>query len=121
MNRKDFLLSTLGVVGVSLLGACDGGGGGTGGTGGSDGGTGGSTGGTAGSSGSMGGTTSTGGMGGSTGGMGGSTGGMGGTGGSAPDCSVGTNVVIGTNHGHELTVSPADIMAMVDKTYDIMG
>jgi hypothetical protein len=104
MNRKDFLLSTLGVVGVSLLGACDGGGGGTGGAGGSEGGSGGSAGGT----------------GGSAGGMGGSAGGMGGMGGSSADCTT-TTVVIGTNHGHTLAVSEADITAMADKTYDITG
>lgn len=33
----------------------------------------------------------------------------------------GTNVAIGTNHGHTMAVSKADVMAGVDKTYDIKG
>jgi len=33
----------------------------------------------------------------------------------------GTNVNIGTNHGHTLMVSVADLNAGVDKTYDISG
>jgi hypothetical protein len=33
----------------------------------------------------------------------------------------GTAVTIGTNHGHTLTVSKADVTAGVDKTYDITG
>ncbi len=122
MNRKDFLLSTLAVVGVSLLGACDDGGDGTGGAGGGTGGTGGGTGGTGGGTGGTGGTGGgTGGTGGGTGGTGGGTGGTGGAGGSAPDCTNGTNVVIGSNHGHTLMVSADDVAAMADKTYDITG
>lgn len=31
------------------------------------------------------------------------------------------NITIGSNHGHTLTVSQADIKAGVDKTYDITG
>ena len=38
------------------------------------------------------------------------------------DCSQnGTSVVIGTNHGHTLVVSKADVAAGVAKTYDIQG
>ena len=50
-------------------------------------------------------------------------GGAGGAGGaSAADCvNNGTNSVIGTNHGHTLTVDKADVVAGVDKTYDIKG
>lgn len=33
----------------------------------------------------------------------------------------GTNVTIGANHGHTLTVSAADVTAGVEKTYDIQG
>ena len=33
----------------------------------------------------------------------------------------GTTVSIDANHGHVLMVSKADVMAGVDKTYDIMG
>jgi hypothetical protein len=33
----------------------------------------------------------------------------------------GTTVDIGSNHGHALTVSKADVTAAADKTYDIMG
>jgi hypothetical protein len=41
---------------------------------------------------------------------------------SPPDCLAnGTNISIGTNHGHTLTVPVADLNAGVDKTYDIMG
>lgn len=36
-------------------------------------------------------------------------------------CENGTNVTIGTNHGHELTVPQADIDAAEEKTYDIQG
>lgn len=37
-------------------------------------------------------------------------------------CSMnGTNVAIGTNHGHNLVVSKADIAAGVDKMYSIQG
>ncbi len=62
-------------------------------------------------------------MGGSGGsGTGGTAGGGGAGGASAGDCTNnGTNVVIGTNHGHALTVDKADVVAGVDKTYDIMG
>jgi hypothetical protein len=51
----------------------------------------------------------------------------GGGGGTADSATVGnclqngTNVTIGTNHGHVLVVSQADVAAGVDKTYDIMG
>jgi hypothetical protein len=33
----------------------------------------------------------------------------------------GTSATIGTNHGHALTVTKADVAAGVDKTYDIQG
>jgi hypothetical protein len=33
----------------------------------------------------------------------------------------GTAVVIGTNHGHTMTVAKADVTAAVPKTYDIAG
>lgn len=33
----------------------------------------------------------------------------------------GTNASIGTNHGHTLTVSVADVTAGAEKTYDITG
>ena len=40
----------------------------------------------------------------------------------AKNCTTnGTTATIGTNHGHTLTVSAADVMAGVDKTYDITG
>ncbi|MBX3184667.1 MAG: hypothetical protein KF915_18705 [Polyangiaceae bacterium] len=40
--------------------------------------------------------------------------------GTEPSCdSVG--VTIGTNHGHALTVPPADVEAGTDRTYDIRG
>ena len=41
---------------------------------------------------------------------------------SSKSCTTnGTSVTIGTNHGHVLTVSAADVAAGVDKTYDITG
>jgi hypothetical protein len=46
----------------------------------------------------------------------GNTGGSGGGGGGGA-CTT----TIGTNHGHMMTVSAADKMAAVDKTYDIAG
>jgi hypothetical protein len=67
-------------------------------------------------------TSSTSGTGGS--GQGGSGGaGQGGAGGGASASCLdnGTNVTIGGNHGHALTVSKDDVAAGVDKTYDIMG
>lgn len=40
----------------------------------------------------------------------------------AKSCTTnGTTATIGTNHGHTLTVSAADVTAGVDKTYNIMG
>lgn len=46
----------------------------------------------------------------------------GGGGGTTKDCVVnGTTATIGSNHGHAITVSMADVMAGVDKTYDITG
>jgi hypothetical protein len=51
-------------------------------------------------------------------------GGGGGDDGAGPmkDCVVnGTTATIGSNHGHTITVSMVDVMAGVDKTYDIMG
>jgi hypothetical protein len=40
----------------------------------------------------------------------------------AVDCEAnGTNVIIGTNHGHAMTVSKADVTAGVDKLYDLQG
>ena len=36
-------------------------------------------------------------------------------------CARGTEVVIADNHGHQLTVSAADVQAGVAKTYDIQG
>ncbi len=51
---------------------------------------------------------------------GGGTGGAGGA--STGDCvNNGTNVVIGTNHGHMLVVDKADVVAGMNKTYDITG
>lgn len=42
--------------------------------------------------------------------------------GSAASCLAnGTNVTIGSNHGHVLVVSKDDVAAGVDKTYHIMG
>ena len=39
-----------------------------------------------------------------------------------PDCLAnGTNSSIGTNHGHSITVSSADVNAGVEKTYNITG
>ncbi len=38
----------------------------------------------------------------------------------AATCTSATGA-IGTNHGHSITVPPADIVAGVDKTYDIQG
>lgn len=44
----------------------------------------------------------------------------GGTGGG--NCATsGTSVTIGTNHGHTLAVSAADVTAGAEKTYDIQG
>jgi hypothetical protein len=46
----------------------------------------------------------------------------GGGGGDPKDCLVnGTSTLISSNHGHAVTVSMADVMAGVDKTYSIMG
>lgn len=56
-------------------------------------------------------------------GCGGDDGGGGG-GADAPgrSCTTnGTNVTIGSNHGHVLVVSAADVAAGTDKTYDIQG
>jgi hypothetical protein len=45
-----------------------------------------------------------------------------GGGGTTKDCVVnGATTQISGNHGHAVTVSIADVMAGVDKTYDIMG
>jgi len=47
-----------------------------------------------------------------------------GDGGTAIDAPAGAcspTAAIGTNHGHSLVVSAADIAAAADKTYDIMG
>lgn len=47
-----------------------------------------------------------------------------GDGGTAIDAPAGAcspTATIGTNHGHSLIVSPADIAAAAEKTYDIMG
>lgn len=50
------------------------------------------------------------------------SGGSGGGGGSTGDCLAnGTNVSIGSNHGHSLTVSKEDVEAGTAKTYSIMG
>ena len=38
------------------------------------------------------------------------------------DCEAnGTNVIIGTNHGHSMTISAADVTAGAEKTYDLQG
>jgi len=38
------------------------------------------------------------------------------------DCLAnGTSIIIGANHGHELTVSKADVKAGVEKSYSIQG
>ena len=55
------------------------------------------------------------------GGSNGSDTGSGGQPGSAPDCTTGVNADIQLNHGHVLTVSPDDVAAAVDKSYDIQG
>ena len=40
----------------------------------------------------------------------------------AADCSTnGTNVSVGSNHGHSLTVSASDVQSATDKTYSIAG
>jgi hypothetical protein len=40
----------------------------------------------------------------------------------AVDCEVnGTNVIIGTNHNHSMTISAADVTAGAEKTYDLQG
>ncbi len=40
----------------------------------------------------------------------------------AASCSMnGTSVAIGSNHGHTMTVSKAEVAAAVEKTYDIQG
>ncbi len=45
-----------------------------------------------------------------------------GGGGVTKDCVAnGATAQISNNHGHAITVSIADVMAGVDKTYDIMG
>jgi hypothetical protein len=44
-----------------------------------------------------------------------------GTTGNAFDCSVDPTVEIGTNHGHEITVTAAEIAAGVEIVYDIQG
>lgn len=54
-------------------------------------------------------------------GSGGSGGGSGGGGTSANCLENGTNVSIGSNHGHSLTVSKEDVAAGTAKTYSIMG
>lgn len=42
--------------------------------------------------------------------------------GNSTNCaSNGTSSSIGTNHGHTLTVSAADVSAGIEKTYDIQG
>jgi hypothetical protein len=52
----------------------------------------------------------------------GGSGGDDGPGGTGKDCVVnGATTQISSNHGHVITVSTADVMAGVDKTYDIMG
>ena len=43
------------------------------------------------------------------------------TGGGSTCTSKGTNTEITTNHGHALTVPKADVVAGVEKTYDIKG
>jgi hypothetical protein len=39
----------------------------------------------------------------------------------AAGCTVDPDVIIGSNHGHELVVSLADVMAGVEETYGIQG
>jgi hypothetical protein len=47
------------------------------------------------------------------------TGGTGNTGGTGGGNACGTTIA--TNHGHQMTVSAADVGAAADKTYDIAG
>jgi hypothetical protein len=37
------------------------------------------------------------------------------------DSGASCSAAIGTNHGHAMSVTAADVMAAVDKTYDIQG
>lgn len=111
-TRKQFLEATLGAAAASVVGCGDDAG--TGGQGGGAGGAGGS----GGSSTSTTTSTSTTGGGGAGGGTGGASGGGGAM---SATCEDGTQVTIGTNHGHELVVSTADVLAGMDKTYDIQG
>ena len=39
----------------------------------------------------------------------------------APDCTQGTVIAIGTNHGHTGDIPAADVAAGVEKTYNIQG
>ncbi len=125
LTRKAFIHAALASVGSLAFGCGDGNtsaSGGTGGTGTGGTGTGGT--GTGGTGGTGTGGTGTGGTGtGGTGTGGTSTGGTGGTGtggaGGAPP--AGCEETIATNHGHVLVVTPDDVAAGVDKTYDIMG
>ena len=97
--------------------------GGSAGSGGSTGGSGGGAGATGGSGGSGGATGGSGGSGGSTGGSSGS-GGTGGTGGSkdgGAGCGMAVVALISGNHGHALSVPPADVEAGAEKVYNTRG
>ncbi|MBK6520344.1 MAG: hypothetical protein IPM79_16185 [Polyangiaceae bacterium] len=114
LTRKNFVLGTLAAAGTATFGCGDD----TTGTGGSGGGTGGEAEGGSPSNGGggsgQGGTPSNGGGG---AGQGGTPSEGGGGGGAGLECTE----TIGTNHGHELVVSEADVLAAADKIYDIQG
>jgi hypothetical protein len=124
IDRKRFLTWSLSATSALALGcgaeAVEDGGPGTAGSAGTF-----SASGTAGSAGSAG-TFSSSGSGG-TGGTGGASGAGGGSGGAgggapvAPDCGAKLAVFITADHGHELAVSVADVMAGVAKSYDTKG
>lgn len=116
LTRKNFVLGTLATASTITFGCGD-----STGTGGSGGGSGGESAGGAPEGGSgQGGTPSNGGGGAGQGGTPANGGaGEGGAGGMAAglECTE----MISANHGHELVVSEADVLAAADKTYDITG
>jgi len=66
----------------------------------------------------------TGGAGGNTGGLGGTSSGAGGSGGApvvTPDCATKLKVLITSDHGHQLDIPVADVMAATPKAYDTKG
>ncbi len=122
ISRKNFLkgMLTLSVVGVASAACGDDETAGAGGNG--SGGQGGSGQGGSGQGGSGQGGSGLGGSGQGGSGQGGTgSGGKGQGGSTAAACTNGADAVISKNHKHSLMVSAADIMAGVDKTYDIQG